>query len=203
MKNMRRILSLVLVLMMVLSLSVTAFAASPADATVTVYITEGKFTEGGIDNEGNQIPQAYIGGTTPNYTKKVVIDVGDITSAELSQYRSSYSAPTNMSATVNVLDAIACALDKSGYTYTGGWDTFNTPNGGYISSVSGFTSVFNSEEVEVNGTFYTKYTGSGWNIAFDQGNGYVVPEYYGTSYTVVNGMSIVFDFSPYALYYEA
>ena len=127
----------------------------------------------------------------------------EITATELAQYRNSYSNPDTTSTTVNVLDAIACALTKSNLTYTGGWDKWSTPNGGYISAVSGFTGESKVEEVEVNETLYTKYSGSGWNIAFNQGNGFELPAYYGNNYSVTNGMIIVFDFSAYELYYAA
>ena len=104
---------------------------------------------------------------------------------------------------MNVLDAIACALTKSNLSYTGGWDDYNDPAGGYISSVQGFVGNSGSENVVVNNTTYTKYYGSGWNIAFKQGNVFEVPAYYGNNYSVTNGMIIVFDFSAYELYYAA
>lgn len=200
---MRKALSLLLVLAMVVCFAVPAMAASPEGATVTVYITRDKFTKGGIDSNGKQIPQAYIGGVPTSYVKKVEVKPSEITASELAQYRNSYSNPNTTSTTVNVLDAIACALTKSNLAYTGGWDTYNTPNGGYISSVSGFSGESKSEEVEVNNVLYTKYSGSGWNIAFNQGNGFEVPAYYGNNYSVTNGMIIVFDFSAYELYYAA
>ena len=203
MKHMRKALSLLLVLAMVVCFAVPAMAASPEGATVTVYITRGKFTKGGIDSNGNQIPQAYIGGVPTSYVKKYEVKPSAITAAELAGYRASYKNPDTTSTTVNVLDAIACALTKNNYSYTGGWDTWNTPNGGYISSVAGFTGESKTEEVEVNNVLYTKYSGSGWNIAFNQGNGFEVPAYYGNNYPVTNGMIIVFDFSAYELYYAA
>lgn len=203
MKHMRKALSLLLVLAMVVCFAVPAMAASPEGATVTVYITRDKFTKGGIDSNGKQIPQAYIGGVPTSYVKKVEVKPSEITASELAQYRNSYSNPNTTSTTVNVLDAIACALTKSNLAYTGGWDTYNTPNGGYISSVSGFSGESKSEEVEVNNVLYTKYSGSGWNIAFKQGNGFEVPAHYGNNYPVTNGMIIVFDFSAYELYYAA
>lgn len=201
MKHMRKALSLLLVLAMVVCFAVPAMAASPEGATVTVYITRDMFTEGGIDSNGKQIPQAYIGGVPTSYVKKVEVKPSEITASELAQYRNSYSNPNTTSTTVNVLDAIACALTKSNLTYTGGWDTYSTPNGGYISAVSGFTGNSKVETVEIDGIEYTKYSGSGWNIAFNRGSGFEVPQYYGTSYDVANGMIIVFDFSAYALYY--
>lgn len=203
MKHMRKALSLLLVLAMVVCFAVPAMAASPEGATVTVYITRDMFTKGGIDSNGNQIPQAYIGGVPTSYVKKVEVEPSKITASELAQYRNSYSNPDTTSTTVNVLDAIACALTKSNLTYTGGWDTYNTPNGGYISSVSGFSGESASARVRVNGTWYMKYSGSGWNIAFNRGNGFEVPAQYGNNYSVTNGMIIVFDFSAYELYYAA
>lgn len=203
MKHMRKALSLLLVLAMVVCFAVPAMAASPEGATVTVYITRDKFTKGGIDSNGNQIPQAYIGGVPTSYVKKYDVKPSAITAAELAGYRASYNNPDTTSTTVNVLDAIACALTKSNLTYTGGWDDWNDPEGGYISSVQGFVGNSGSENVVVNNTTYTKYYGSGWNIAFKQGNGFEVPAHYGNNYPVTNGMIIVFDFSAYELYYAA
>lgn len=200
---MRKALSLLLVLAMVVCFAVPAMAASPEGATVTVYITRDKFTKGGIDSNGNQIPQAYIGGVPTSYVKKYDVKPSAITAAELAGYRASYNNPDTTSTTVNVLDAIACALTKSNLTYTGGWDDWNDPEGGYISSVQGFVGNSGSENVVVNNTTYTKYYGSGWNIAFKQGNGFEVPAHYGNNYPVTNGMIIVFDFSAYELYYAA
>ena len=203
MKHMRKALSLLLVLAMFVCFAVPAMAASPEGATVTVYITRDMFTKGGIDSNGNQIPQAYIGGVPASYVKKYEVKPSEITAAKLAEYRASYKNPDTTSTTVNVLDAIACALTENNLTYTGGWDTYNTPNGGYISSVSGFSGESASARVRVNGTWYMKYSGSGWNIAFNQGNGFEVPAYYGNNYPVTNGMIIVFDFSAYELYYAA
>lgn len=201
MKHMRKALSLLLVLAMVVCFAVPAMAASPEGATVTVYITTDMFTKGGIDDNGNQVLQAYKGGVPTDYVKMVEVKPSEITATELVQYRNSYSNPDITSTTVNVLDAIACALTKSNLTYTGGWDDWNDPEGGYINSVQGFVGNSGSEKVVVNNTTYTKYYGSGWNIAFNQGNGFEVPAYYGNNYPVTNGMIIVFDFSAYELYY--
>lgn len=202
MKHMRKALSLLLVLAMVVCFAVPAMAASPEGATVTVYITTDMFTKGGIDSNGKQIPQAYIGGVPTSYVKKVEVKPSEITATELAGYRESYGSD-DTTATVNVLDAIACALTKSNLSYTGGWDDYNDPAGGYISSVQGFVGNSGSENVVVNNTTYTKYYGSGWNIAFKQGNVFEVPAYYGNNYSVTNGMIIVFDFSAYELYYAA
>lgn len=201
MKHMRKALSLLLVLAMVVCFAVPAMAASPEGATVTVYITTDMFTEGGIDDDGNQVLQAYKGGVPTSYVKKVEVNTSEIDAKTLAEYKASYNNPNTTSTTMNVLDAVACALTKSNLTYTGGWDTYSTPNGGYISAVSGFTGNSKVETVEIDGIEYTKYSGSGWNIAFNRGSSFEVPQYYGTSYDVTNGMIIVFDFSAYALYY--
>lgn len=203
MKHMRKALSLLLVLAMVVCFAVPAMAASPEGATVTVYITEGMFTPGGIDDAGNQIFQEYKGGTIPADAKTATLKVSNLPVADLAVLKASYGNPDTTSETVTVLDAIAYALGENNLSYTGGWDTWNTPNGGYISSVSGYTGESNAEEVEIGDTLYTKYSGKGWNIAFGQGDTLTAPEYYGTSYEVTDGMTIVFDFSYYELYYAA
>ena len=207
MKHMRKALSLLLVLAMVVCFAVPALAASPEGATVTVYITKDLFTKGGIDSStGNKIDQEYIGGIPTSYIKKVEVDISGISTTELKALKASYNNPdAETQTTVNVLDAIAYALSdtKSGAAlgYTGGWDTWNTPNGGYISSVDGYTGTPKVTEEEIGDTLYTKYSGSGWNIAFGTGTTLTPPEYYGTYYGVTDGMIIVFDFSKYELYY--
>ena len=106
---MRKALSLLLVLAMVVCFAVPAFAADTDTATVTVYVTKGMFTRGGIDANGNNIAQTYIGGNPesyliPNYE---VIPVDGLSiSASLSDCRDVYNAPNTLSSNVNVLDAI-------------------------------------------------------------------------------------------------
>lgn len=215
MRHMRKALSLLLVLAMVVCFAVPAMAASPADATVTVYVTTGMFTKGGINGTtGAQIPQAFSGGDPASHLltgyTKVTLDIEDITSEQLTTYRGKYNAPTTLSTDVNVLDAVVAALSIRGFTCAGGWDSYSTPNGGYISSVSPNGIPENHVgTATINGVNYTKYYGTGWNLAFTQYNEeteafeYVVPKYYGTRYIVEDGMTIVFDLSAYELYYPA
>ena len=48
---------------------------------------------------------------------------------------------------------------------------------------------------------YDKYSGQGWNIAYGMGlNNISAAEVYGTNVELVNGMVIIFDFSPYTIY---
>lgn len=201
MKLKKRIISLVLALIMIVGMSVSAFAITPGNAAVTVYITEGKFSKGGIDSNGNLIFQTYTGGASSGYVRKVEINTSNIDAAQLTSLKLSYGNPNTGDSDINVLDAIAYALSSNSLNYSGGWDAWSTPNGGYISTVSGFSGNSSVEMVEIGNREYTKYSGFGWNIAFDRGNGFEVPAYYGTSYSVEDGMVIVFDYSEYELYY--
>ena len=47
-----------------------------------------------------------------------------------------YGKEANYSENANVLDAIICALMANGLEATGGWDSVNVPNGGYVHSVT-------------------------------------------------------------------
>lgn len=52
-----------------------------------------------------------------------------------------------------------------------------------------------------NGVVYDKYSGQGWNIAYGMDlNNISAAEVYGTNVELVNGMVIIFDFSPYTIY---
>ena len=204
MKHMRKALSLLLVLAMVVCFAVPAFAADTDTATVTVYVTTGMFTEGGIDDNGDNIAQTYIGGNPESYLipNYVVIPVDSLSiSASLSDCRDVYNAPNTLSNNVNVLDAIIYSLMFNGYTCRGGWDTVNIPNGGYVHDVlPGYAGTVAVTYPTINGVQYERYTGSGWNIAFTQNGQYVVPELYGNNFVIEDGMEIVFDYSPYVQY---
>lgn len=206
MKHMRKAFSLILAFVMIVSLSVPAFAASTDDAVVTVYVTTGMFTPGGIDASGNEVKQTYNGG---NPGANLIDDYeafpadGLSIGALLEDCRDVYGAPSTLSDDVNVLDAIIFSLAANGFSCSGGWDTYSQPNGGYISDVAGYPSTCNVSSVAINGVSYTKYSGMGWNIAFTQNGSYVVPALYGNNYVITDGMSIVFDYSYYELYYPA
>lgn len=220
-KTSKKVLSVVLVVMLLCSmLSITAFA-SPANPEVTVYITRGMFTSGGIDPITYQpVLQHYVGGipSTSNYFNSV-LGVHTISIANIPSMKTYYGNVGSGAYTPNVLDAIAYVLtttetldtsDPTGTTYmpVGGWDAYTTPNGGYISSFSpeGGTT-YNSGTVYVapNGSMFYNYTGTGWQVACTQTVGGVTSvrevDYYATQYGLFDGMVIVFDLSTYDIYY--
>ena len=67
MKHMRKALSLFLALALVICFTVPAFAASTDNATVTVYVTQGMFSKGGLDSNGNIVAQEFLGGNPASY----------------------------------------------------------------------------------------------------------------------------------------
>lgn len=78
------------------------------------------------------------------------------------------------------------------------------PAGGYIHYVQGQNIETNDTRQEtVNGIKYDVYSGTGWNIACTQNGVISALKCYGTNYGLVDGMEIVFDVSPYEIYYPA
>ena len=76
------------------------------------------------------------------------------------------------------------------------------PAGGYINGVNPNYAVYDNPDTEtINGVVYDKYSGQGWNIAYGMDlNNISAAEVYGTNVELVNGMVIIFDFSPYTIY---
>lgn len=206
MKHMKKAFSLIMALVMVICLAVPAFAASTDNATVTVYVTTGMFTEGGYDEVSGQfVKQQYRAEENPadhlfnGYS--VVTTDGKRIAENLSTIRAVYSAPDTLSSDVNVLDAIIYALQAKGFTCFGGWDSYTKPNGGYVYSVTpGGVPESDMEDATIGGVDYTKYFGTGWQIAVKSGNSFEALSNYGTTYPITNGMVIVFDLSPYVIY---
>lgn len=162
------------------------------------------FTTGGIDDNGNNIAQTFIGGNPQSYLidgyEPFPVD-GLTISDDLASYRAVYNASSTLSSNVNVLDAIIFSMMMSGYTCEGGWDTISVPNGGYVHNVlPGYAGTVTVTNLTIDGVQYERYAGSGWNIAFTQNGQYVVPELYGSNFVIEDGMGIVFDYSPYVQY---
>lgn len=214
MKNIKKFLSLLLVLAMVFAMSSAVFAASPSDdATVTVYVTKGMFDEGGFDRQNNTYAkvQKYLGGNPAAHLNGTFTDMEpvelDVATIKAVMDRTIYAAPSTLSADPNVLDAIIVAFNFYGYdNIQGGWDSNPVEGepGGYINSVYPETPSYGPGMKEtIDGVEYDVYTGSGWNIACTQ-NGVVKEiESYGSNFVLEDGMVIVFDFSPYRLYYPS
>ena len=117
-----------------------------------------------------------------------------------------YNAPAGLQ--TNVLDAIIAAFyNNNVFDIEGGWDARPVgegPAGGYIHYVAGQNIETNDTRQEtVNGTKYDVYSGTGWNIACTQNGVISALKCYGTNYGLVDGMEIVFDVSPYEIYYPA
>ena len=196
---------------MVVCFAVPAFAASTDNATVTVYVTQGMFSEGGVDGNGNIVAQEFLGG---NPSSHLVADYeaypvdGLTISDDLQGYRSVYGAPSNLSDDVNVLDAIVFSLALNGISCSGGWSDYTGPNGdwatgGYIHSVDGFdgTVTVTENALTIDGVNYDRYQGHGWQVVAKYPNGSFAPlANYATNYTIVDGMEIIFDFSEYIIY---
>ncbi len=214
MKNVKKFLSLLLVLAMVFAMSSAVFAAGPSDdVTVTVYVTKGMFDEGGFDYQNNTYAkvQKYLGGDPVDhlngtFTDMVPVEL-DVATIKAVMDRTIYSAPSTLSADPNVLDAIIVAFMSCGYyDIQGGWDSNPVEGkpGGYIHTVYPETPSYGPSMKEtIHGVEYDVYTGFGWNIACTQ-NGVVKEiESYGSNFVLEDGMVIVFDFSPYRLYYPS
>lgn len=214
MKRMKRVLALVLVMIMVFSLNITAFASSD-DPEVTVYLTTNMFTKGGYDPAHQYDPDHGI--TVPElkdenpachpFDQTEPIDVDwDTIEVFLDDIRDSttgYNAPTTLSSDVNALDAIWFALMMEGYVPSGGWDSISTTPGGYIHQVypNGIPTTGQTTIVNIAGVDYYKFTGTGWRIALKYPNGdWHEAAAYGTYFTIVDGMQIIFDISEYEIY---
>lgn len=212
MKHMKKAFSLIMALVMVICLAVPAFAASTDEATVTVYVTTGMFTEGGYDpdhgtfktqefKDSENLDKHLFDGMEP-----LVLDAATVSALLFSEdgyvgIREVYSAPATLSSDVNVLDAIICALQLNGYECEGGWDSVSTYPGGYVHSVTpNGIPTGGSTKATIDGVEYTKYYGTGWRIAIGQNDEFTTPSKYGTSFPIQDGMIIVFDLSSYVIY---
>lgn len=208
MKHVKKIVSLVLALVMALSLNVTTFAAENTAALadtdmVTVYFTKNTFTEGGLTGY-----QEYTGGNSPaatSYNTDLVADCAiTLSVSEINQYMNRSVYKSDYTGNLNVLDAIIAALRKqnSSIAISGGWDSYTTPNGGYINSAGTVVPTYGeTRTATVDGVSYTVYTGYGYNIACTQDGVLRELDYYGTEYDLTAGMKIVFDYGYYEIYW--
>ena len=214
MKHIKKFLSLLLVLTMVLAMSSGVFAKEATSGTVKVSITYNMFTKGGLDAEGKPADQAYKGGTPTManvnanyYILNYEMSIEDIQELVVdSGVRDTvYNPPAGLQ--TNVLDAIIAAFyNNNVFDIRGGWDAHPVegPAGGYIHYVEQQNIETNDPRQEtVNGIKYDVFSGTGWNIACTQNGVISALELYGTNYGLVDGMEIVFDVSPYEIYYPA
>ncbi len=214
MKHIKKFLSLLLVLTMVLAMSSGVFAKKATSGTVKVSITYNMFTKGGLDAAGEPTQQVYKGGTPTManvnanyYILNYEMSIEDIQELVVdSGVRDAvYNAPAGLQ--TNVLDAIIAAFyNNNVFDIEGGWDAHPVegPAGGYIHYVAGQNIETNDPRQEtVNGIKYDVFSGTGWNIACTQNGVISALGLYGTNYELVDGMEIVFDVSPYEIYYPA
>ncbi len=215
MKNFKKLLSICLVIVMLCGvMSIDVFAHSDTDV-YTVYFTRGNFTTGGYDFDTDTYIASTYQGTSPTPASSTAFasDLFPVTvtrsSINTTTTRAIYAPNSECTGDINVLDVILTALISKGRTPYGGWDSYNTPNGGYITGFDddGSTDYYGYEEyVAPNGDLYYKYTGTNWQIAYNTSvNGTLsAASTYGTSITdLFNGMVIVFDLSDYEMYYPA
>lgn len=211
MKHIKKFLSLLLVLTMVLAMSSGVFAKEASSGKVKVSITYNMFTKGGLDAAGKPLQQTYKGGTPTManvnanyYILNYEMSIEDIQELVVdSGVRDTvYNPPAGLQ--TNVLDAIIAAFYYNNvFDIQGDWDAYpmHGPAGGYIHYVAGQNIETNATRQEtVNGSKYNVYSGTGWNIACTQNGVISALELYGTNYELVDGMEIVFDVSPYAIY---
>ena len=172
MKHMRKALSLFLALAMIICFAVPAFAADTDTATVTVYVTTGMFTPGGYDpDHGTFLEQEFRNQETLSdhlFNGCEAAELDGVTIAAMFEFtRPVYGKEANYSENANVLDAIICALMANGLEATGGWDSVNVPNGGYVHSVTpGGIPTGGATTETINGVEYTKYYGNGWRVYY-------------------------------------
>lgn len=212
----KRVLSLLMAVMMLVALVVPASATTDTSGTVTVYVTTGMFTEGGIGEQ-----PAYRGGipTSTNinanfYISDYTISISDVFDC-LADTQSAYAKPTTTPSsfkTPNVLDALLVAFWLNGTDITdsnkvvAGWDAnpLEGNPGGYINGVYPQYATYGNpypDTETINGVVYNKYSGSGWNIAYgSNASNIAATGTYSTNVTLTDGMIIVFDFSPYCIY---
>lgn len=221
-KNLKKILSIVMILTMVFAMTATAFANTNTDGYVTVsvlqnsfnlsggYVSNGPAVTLGTDENGNAV-------TIVNYQvpiSKVEEFIADSEDDLKSVYLPS-GVTDPMDGTASVADAIIAAVwEKCGKysddaetvpTVTGGWDSWTSPNGGYISNIVNYPLQYNDVtyfEGE-NGNKWGRSTGTGWNIAYKYANGTMVAAtQYTTNIALVGGMEIIFDVSSYDMTWD-
>lgn len=213
MKTSKKIISMILCLVMLCSImSIAAFADSD-DPEVTVYVTTGMYTIGGYDYTNHTPVRQTLKNLDPednpfSYYEVIPVDYWSIESC-LEMCHEVYDE--NYAGDVNVLDAIIFSLMMNGFDCYGGWDNcINRPQnvpGGYVHDVlpngSGSVTV-GSETDSVTGVTYATYLGKGWRVAIKYpGETYFdIEDYdlYATSFDIVDGMEIIFDYSDYLIY---
>jgi len=221
-KKFKKLAALILTVVMVFGVMSISAYASATDPEVTVYVTTNMFETGEYDDVNHcPVIQTFKKTESPSnhlmtgYTP-ITVKVSDLTTYGLSSIRSYYNS--SFTGNANVLDAIIYALIGKGQTVYCGWDSFTSPNGGYINSfyndgIPAYNDpAYNVPKVEGGTTvYYTIYSGTGLKVACtqefedeDEETYYALDEIseYATRYELTDGMDIVIDLSPYVIYYR-
>ncbi len=214
-KVFKRIFVITMAVAMVFAMSATAFAQENfADyALLRTNQVKVSVTQNNFDTSGN-----YVGGGTPlafnvNGNPNVYITNQSKSVAQFNQiatttWKRAHYLPSNvpnpLPGKASVVDAILNICEMNGLTTQSGWDSYNTPNGGYISNLNNITLPYNVTYYQgANGNKWGHATGSGWQIAYRIGTGnYIVSATYLTSTKVAPNMEIIMDLSPFDMTWD-
>ncbi len=214
-KRSRRIIAvmmaMVMTMAMMFAMTTTSFA-STADPSVKVSVTYGNF-----DTSGNYTGNGFINAQLPTQIANYNVDIATVDYYISDMNLKSVYLPAGVTdpqaGDATVIDAIIAAVwdnysneDENGNpTVVGGWDSWTTPNGGYISNivnyplVSNATTYFKGE----NGNKWGRSTGTGWNVAYKYADGTMTAASgYTSNIKLVDGMEIIFDVSPYDMTWD-
>lgn len=214
-KRRSRVLAIMMAVVLTMSMMFAMTAnsyASTEDPTVKVSVTYGNFNETGAYT-GNGFANAQLPIQINNYeVPKSTVDLY-ITELGLKSVYLPTGVTDPMQNKATVLDAIIAAVwdnysnaDVDGNpTVVGGWDSWTTPNGGYISNIINYPLEMNATTYfeGANGNKWGRSTGTGWNIAYKYANGTMtVPTSYTSNIEMEDGMEIIFDVSPYDMTWD-
>lgn len=200
MKNMRKILSLVLAFVMVLSLSVTAFATetptveTAPTGTVTVMFTEGLSENGDNGNKWLDLDPS----------EHILYDGGSVTLTSLVGATKSYipngvSDPMNGAA--SVMDVIMAANAEN--TFVTGWDAepWEGDPGAYINNVNDTELDYKYTETRDTtdpNLIHCNSKGTGFVVIIKYANGKIdFPTSYVSNIVPADGMTIYVDLAAY------
>ena len=218
MKKTRKLFAAILAVVMLFSIMSISTYASPEDPEVTVYFTTNMFSPGGYVDGVGPVISTYRSDYDPQEHSNtgfsylgIKVKRSEIL-ANLASIRGEY-APAGYTSNPNILDAVIFALKDNNYTVSCGWDSYNTPNGGYINSYSPngvavtYPTYMDTKTETIGGveveTDYYVYSGIGIRYAFGTNGNITEPSLYATNYEISDGMEIVVDYSYYQFYYPA
>lgn len=189
-----------LVLSMAFTMTGVTFAADPGYVDVSItygnFSLEGEYTGGGFTNailpvEGYPIEISNLQNWVDMDQLKPIYLPAGVADPLLGE--------------ASVLDAIILACIENGYDLDAGWDSYSTPNGGYISNIAKYQLITNAPTYYqgANGNMWGNATGTGWNIAYTHDNGMMKEaEIYASNIEITDGMDIIIDVSPYDMHWD-